>query len=147
SPADVERVFEGLYPDQNVIKELEEALAGLCPQGQLVAVHSSAVEEDGDTHSFAGHLESFLSVSPEQAALKVVEVWKSAFSARAKAYREQRHLPAEVSPPAVIIQRMVDSQVAGVAFGADPVSGRSDLTVISAASGLGAALVNGQCDA
>src|SRR5215471_19679269 len=60
SPADVERVFEGLYPDQNVIKELEEALAGLCPQGQLVAVRSSAVEEDGDTHSFAGQLESFL---------------------------------------------------------------------------------------
>jgi phosphoenolpyruvate synthase/pyruvate phosphate dikinase len=48
--------------------------------------------------------------------------------------------------PAVIVQRMIDAAAAGVAFSADPVSGRRGVVVISAVAGLGEALVSGEVD-
>ena len=50
-------------------------------------------------------------------------------------------------PPAVLVQRMVSPRAAGVAFSADPVSGRRGVAVVSAVPGLGSALVSGEADA
>src|SRR5262245_1761632 len=50
--------LEGLQPSVAVQLELKEALAELCPNGETVAVRSSAADEDGPQHSFAGQLES-----------------------------------------------------------------------------------------
>jgi pyruvate,water dikinase len=128
-------------------QELEQALAEFCRIGEPVAVRSSATEEDGPEHSFAGQLDSFLSVRPQAVAEKIEAVWRSAFKHRAKTYRDLRRVKQPPRAPAVLIQRMIDSEVAGVAFGADPVSGREDLAVVSAIRGLGVALVNGDCNA
>ena len=124
-----------------VMSELNAALANLCPKGEWVAVRSSALDEDGHQHSFAGQLESFLAVPPEAVAEKVAAVWASAFSVRVRAYREQHQLPAAPRPPAVLIQRMIHADVAGVAFGADPITGQQDIAVVSAVHGLGDTLV------
>jgi len=124
--------------------ELVAALARLCPGGEPVAVRSSATEEDGTTHSFAGQLDSLLGVRPRDVPAGVVSVWRSAFSERVQAYRRQRQLSGPPRPPAVLIQRMVDAECAGVAFSADPVSGRRDVAVISAVYGLGVGLVHGE---
>jgi phosphohistidine swiveling domain-containing protein len=129
-----------------VMSELNSALAELCPAGELVAVRSSALDEDGGQHSFAGQLESYLSVPPVEVAPRIAAVWKSASSARVQAYREQRHVSAPLRAPAVLIQLMVHADAAGVAFGADPVTGREDIAVVSAVHGLGSALVNGEID-
>ena len=74
-------------------------------------------------------------------------VWRSAFSDRNVAYRRARGLSPPRRAPAVLIQRMVDADVAGVAFGADPLSTGRDVAVISAVYGLGSSLVSGECDA
>ena len=128
---------------------LDAALAQLCPDGEPVAVRSSASDEDGSAHSFAGQFDSFLFVpgSVEAVAERVIEVWRSAFSQRALAYRDQHELPGMPHPPSVLIQRMVRADRAGVAFGADPVSGRRGVAVVAAVWGLGTSLVSGECDA
>jgi pyruvate,water dikinase len=140
-------LIEQVVPSPEVRHELREALGQLCPNGELLAVRSSASDEDGAQHSFAGQLDSFLFVPPEAAPDKVVAVWRSAFSPRILAYRREHSLDPLPRPPAVLIQRMIDAEMAGVAFGADPVSGRRGVVVVAAVYGLGTALVSGDADA
>ena len=110
-------------------------------QGRLLAVRSSAVGEDGREASFAGQFDSVLGVRAEGIEEAVLRVWASAAGERALAYG--------AGPPemAVIIQEMVDAEVAGVAFGLDPVSGNLDKAVVSSVFGLGEGLVSGLLDA
>lgn len=108
------------------------------------AVRSSAVDEDGQVHSFAGQLESFLNVAREDVLEKIQSVWESGFSERIIAYRSQAGLSLPPPVPAVIVQQMVAAEAAGVAFSADPVSGRRGLAVVAAVRGLGEALVSGE---
>src|SRR5262249_13409601 len=118
-----------------------------CPKGETVAVRSSASDEDGAQHSFAGQLDSFLFVPPGDVARKAAAVWQSGFSERVFAYRQAHGLDALPRGPAVLIQRLVNADAAGVAFGADRVTGRRGVAVVSAVFGLGTALVSGECDA
>ncbi|MEI8194945.1 MAG: PEP/pyruvate-binding domain-containing protein [Phycisphaerae bacterium] len=134
-----------LTPSQQI--DLLAAYDRLCPQGQLVAVRSSAVDEDSVSHSFAGQLDSFLFVSRAQLADKVAAVWHSGFSERILAYRRQHQLALKPTPPAVLIQQIIPADVAGVAFSTDPVTGRQGVVVVSAVFGLGSALVSGEADA
>jgi pyruvate,water dikinase len=127
--------------------ELSSALAGLSPDGAPVAVRSSASDEDGIDHSFAGQLESFLQVPAADVPEKVMAVWRSGFSDRIVAYRREHGLPGGPHPPAVLVQRMVQASAAGVAFSADPVSGRRGVAVVSSIRGLGDRLVSGEVDA
>jgi pyruvate,water dikinase len=124
-------------------RALAAALAALCPGGEAVAVRSSALEEDAAAHSFAGQLESFLWVEPGEVPDRVVRVWRSAFSARLMRYRVEAGLSGLPGPPAVIVQRMVPADASGVAFSADPVTGRRRVAVVAAVPGLGSALVSG----
>ncbi len=128
-------------------RELEQVLSQISPNGESVAVRSSACDEDGARHSFAGQLDSFLFVPPSEVADRVVAVWRSAFSDRILAYRRQQGLPSTPCPPAVLIQRMVNANRSGVAFGADPVTGRWGVAVVAAVQGLGTALVSGESTA
>jgi len=134
-----------LAPD--IAVEICAALAQLCPQGELVAVRSSASDEDGAQHSFAGQLDSFLFVPPADVPRRIAEVWRSGFSERILAYRHEHGLMPSPPPPAVLIQRMVNAAAAGVAFGADPVTGRRSVAVVSAVFGLGSLLVSGEGNA
>jgi phosphohistidine swiveling domain-containing protein len=143
----VQSVLARLEPADAVRDEIAAAAAKLCPGGEPVAVRSSALDEDGSEHSFAGQLDSFLFVSPADVPGMVAQVWKSGFSERVLAYRRERGLPPLPSPPAVLVQRMVTADTAGVAFSADPVSGRRGVAVVSGVYGLGSSLVSGECDA
>jgi pyruvate,water dikinase len=145
--AEIRGVVEPLRPHPDVEAELQTALADLSPGNELVAVRSSASDEDGAQHSFAGQLDSFLFVPASEVADKVAAVWRSGFSERIVAYRREHGLSVMPRAPAVLIQRMVQADVSGVAFGADPVSGRRGVAVVSALFGLGTALVSGECDA
>ncbi len=127
--------------------EIVATAKAIAPGAAFFAVRSSALDEDGAEHSFAGQLESFLFVPPERIPEKVEAVWRSGFSERILAYRRERGLSGAPQPPAVLVQRMVDAEAAGVAFSADPVSGRRGHAVVSAVLGLGSALVSGEVDA
>jgi len=120
---------------------------GLPSLGELVAVRSSASEEDGVAYSYAGQLESYLNVTLADVPARVADVWRSGFSEHIRAYRQEHGLPGEPPLPAVLVQRMVNADVAGVAFSADPVSGRRGIAVVSAVAGLGDKLVSGECNA
>ena len=87
----------------------------------LFAVRSSAAAEDGAQHSFAGQFDSFLNVTTSQLVEKIKLVQNSAQSAHVDSYQSSK-LIANVTPPSVIIQLMLDPDVSGVAFSADPVS-------------------------
>ncbi len=143
----IARVVDTVSLTPAIADAIAAAVRTLAPDGQLLAVRSSASDEDGIDHSFAGQLESFLNVAPADVPDKVRAVWRSGFNERIVAYRREHGLPLLPRPPAVLIQRMVAPRAAGVAFGADPVSGRRGVAVVSAVTGLGEALVSGDADA
>lgn len=107
------------------------------------AVRSSAIDEDGSDFSFAGQFESYLFVPKEQLADKIKQVWKSAFSERVYQYRKNNQLQHTFGI-AVVIQKMIAADTAGVAFGINPANGDRNAKVISAVYGLGEGLVSGE---
>ena len=114
--------------------------------GGPVAVRSSATAEDLPDASFAGQQDTYLNISGGVAVLDAVRrCWASLWGERAVAYREQRQTGA---PPriAVVVQRLVPAEVAGVMFTANPGNGRRNETVITAAWGLGESVVGGQVE-
>jgi len=143
--------LDDLTPSAAVRRALSDAVDALVddetpPDERRVAVRSSAPDEDGAAHSFAGQLESFLFVPPAEVPARVADVWRSAFRASVLEYRREQGLPAVPTPPAVLLQRMVHPDRAGVAFSADPSSGRRGVAVVSAVRGAGPALVDGEVD-
>ena len=113
--------------------------------GGPVAVRSSATAEDLPTASFAGQQETFLNVSGVAAVLEATQrCWASLWTARALAYRARQGISPEAVSLAVVIQRMVAAEAAGVLFTANPLTGDLDEMVINAVRGSGEALVSGQ---
>ena len=143
---EIKDCLEGLSLSPAVLQELEQ-IKTLIPRHERWAVRSSALDEDGFQHSFAGQFESFLYVKAEDIAQRIVDVWHSGFSERVWLYRKNAGLDTVLSAPAVLIQRMIRAEKSGVAFGADPISGRRGVVLISAVFGLGSALVSGEVDA
>ncbi len=113
--------------------------------GSAFAVRSSSLDEDGESHSFAGQFDTMLGVAAQDVPNAVREVRMSANGERARAYRRHSGLAEDVSI-AVIVQVMVEPIVAGVAFGRDPIDGARRL-VISAVRGRGERLVSGETNA
>ena len=109
-----------------------------------VAVRSSAAGEDSAEASFAGQHETILNVRGVDAVVEaVLECWRSASNERVAAYRREKGIDARVSV-AVIVQEMVDADVAAIAFGVDPVSGDDTIVVVDAATGLGDKIASGE---
>ncbi|MBA3888007.1 MAG: phosphoenolpyruvate synthase, partial [Acidobacteria bacterium] len=71
------RAIDVIAISPDVMAELTAAVAALAPGGELLAVRSSASDEDGEAQSFAGQLESYLGVAPEDVPARVLDVWKS----------------------------------------------------------------------
>jgi pyruvate, water dikinase len=119
------------------------AYAALGPDDVPVAVRSSACAEDSEAASFAGQQETFLHVrGGDQVRARIRDCWASFFSERALFYRSQKGSLADLGM-AVVIQRMVQAEIAGVLFTCDPVRKRRDRMVVEAVIGLGEAAVSG----
>jgi pyruvate,water dikinase len=123
---------------------LATAYAALGDGDVPVAVRSSACAEDGEAASFAGQQETYLHVRGLDDVLdRVRECWASFYSERALFYRAQKGSLDDVEM-AVVVQQMVEADVAGVMFTIDPVGGRKDRMVVEAVLGLGEAVVSGE---
>jgi rifampicin phosphotransferase len=110
-----------------------------------VAVRSSATTEDLADLSFAGQHTSYLNVRGEAAVLAAVKrCWASLWSPRAIGYRAQHGRIDDDVSMAVVVQRLVVADAAGVLFTADPVTGDRGHVVINANWGLGESVVSGQ---
>ncbi len=115
--------------------------------GGPVAVRSSAAEEDGAHRSYAGQYDSFLGVEGADALGRAVHgVWASAYGDRAIAYRASGGSDGGHERMAVIVQRMVAADSAGVLFTRDPTQAGSEHVVIAATRGLGDRLASGAID-
>jgi phosphohistidine swiveling domain-containing protein len=144
SVEELKKEIENIIIDEGVLNDINTSL-NIKPTDYF-AVRSSANDEDGASSSFAGQYDSYLFVSPKDIEKQIKNVWLSAFSEHIITYRAENNLP--INPyVSVIIQNMIDSDVSGVAFGANPVTGKRNEKIISSLYGLGEGLVSGELDA
>lgn len=124
------------------IKEAYHRLSGT--HDAAVAVRSSATAEDLPEASFAGQQRSFLNVEGSEVVVKKVqECWASLFEPRAIFYRTDLgfdHFKIGIS---AIVQKMIESEVSGIAFSVDPLTNDRRRVSIEAIFGLGEAIVSG----
>jgi pyruvate,water dikinase len=110
----------------------------------IVAVRSSAIDEDGAASSFAGQHETYLNIVGVDAIIQAVtRCWESARSERALEYRRQQGLSVERLRLAVLVQHLVAADVSAVVFSANPITRSRDEVVINASWGLGESIVGG----
>lgn len=128
-PSDTASEIHGAFQDLN---------------SSYVAVRSSAAVEDSTAASWAGQLESFLNVREQDLFLNVRRCWASLFSERAISYRQHCGAGPNSFEVAVVVQRMLESRVAGTAFSIHPVTGDSNSILIECCVGLGETLVLGR---
>jgi pyruvate,water dikinase len=132
----VEAVAAG---EERAIKKVAKSCRPL--RGPL-AVRSSAVDEDGAEASFAGQHVTLLNVlSSEDLSEALREIWWSANSDSAITYRQRVGLFTRPSV-GVVVQALLDPEIAGVMFTQNPVTG-ADERMIEASWGLGEAVVAG----
>ena len=109
-----------------------------------VAVRSSGTAEDLAGASFAGQYDTYLDVRGGDALLDAVRrCWASMWTARVTAYRQGKGFDHADVGIAVVVQTMLEPDVAGVMFVGNPMNARADETVINASWGLGEAVVSG----
>lgn len=109
----------------------------------LVAVRSSATAEDSSVASWGGQLESYLNVKEDGVLKAVQKCWSSLFTPRAIVYRREKNLGGQKVSVAVVVQKMVQSEVSGVAWTVHPVTSERTQMVVEAGFGLGEAIVGG----
>lgn len=117
------------------------SLSGTNP---AVAVRSSATAEDLPEASFAGQQETYLNVSGPDAVLESVRnCWASLWTARAISYRMHQDISPEDVSLAVVVQGLVNAEVSGILFTANPLNGSRNQMLVNASWGLGEAIVGG----
>jgi pyruvate,water dikinase len=128
----------------SITDAITKAYRNLSAQPIAVAVRSSATAEDLPEASFAGQQETFLNISGDEAVLEAVKkCWASLWTARAIGYRKRQNIDPQSVALAVVVQKLVFAEAAGILFTANPMNGRRDEMVINAAWGLGEAIVGG----
>jgi len=143
----IRKAFEdAIVPEDlrfEVLKEFHSLFESKKKLG-LVAVRSSATAEDLPTASFAGQQDTFLNVyEPDDLIDKVKQCWSSLFTPRAISYRSSKGFEHSKVKLAVVVQKMVNSEVAGIMFTVDPNSELPHI-IIEAGYGLGEAIVGGK---
>ena len=141
--AEIRRTVEGIA----ICDDLAAAITGSVTRlggHAAYAVRSSATAEDLPTASFAGQQDTYLNVvGPAAIRQHVSRCWASLFTERAVTYRLRNRFDHRKVHMAVVIQRMVFPQAAGILFTADPVTSNRKVVSIEASFGLGEALVAG----
>jgi len=133
---------------QEIEQEIVESYGSLSGGGQdpFVAVRSSVAVKDSPISSFPGMMDTFHYIQGAKNVVdKVKECWGSVWSGRAAFARHSKEIEHAKAIIAPTVQLMVNSDVAGVLFTVNPVSGSKDDIVIEANWGLGESVVCGKC--
>jgi len=140
----IRELFSQSHVPPAIAGAVARAYAGLAGQHPTVAVRSSATAEDLPGLSFAGQQETYLNVQGADTVIEAVKrCWASLWTARAIGYRMRHDVDQEAVSLAVVVQQLVPAEAAGIMFTANPVTGARDQATISAAWGLGEAVVGG----
>lgn len=134
-------ILNSQTPD-DVTKEIKKNYNNL--NAEFVAVRSSATAEDSASAAWAGQLESYLNTTEENLLENVKKCWASLFTPRAIFYRFEKKLHNQKISVAVVVQKMIQSEVSGIAFSVHPVTEDYNQLIIEASYGLGEAIVSGQ---
>ncbi|OGH72170.1 MAG: hypothetical protein A2921_00920 [Candidatus Magasanikbacteria bacterium RIFCSPLOWO2_01_FULL_43_20b] len=139
-------VIRDTIHDHEMPKDLAEEILKAFDElrAEHVAVRSSATAEDSAVASWAGELETYLNTTRENVVERVKNCWSSLFTPRAIFYRHEKKLIDHYVSVAVVIQKMIQSEISGVAFTVHPVTEDHDQMIIEAGYGLGEAIVSGQ---
>ncbi len=134
--------LSGAGPSGTKLRTILEEVVDRSGSSSL-AVRSSGVAEDHPDASFAGQYQTVLDVQGLDALEEAVyHCWDSVLESHVTAYRATHG--SDATDMAILIQRMVDADAAGVAFSANPVTGVRQEAVINAVRGLGDRLVSGE---
>lgn len=126
---------------QEMVDEITAAFKKL--DAKFVAVRSSATSEDSAAAAWAGQLDTYLNTTEENLLANVKQCWASLFTPRAIFYRFEKGLHGTPISVAVVVQKMIQSEVSGIAFSVHPVTQDYDQLIIEAGFGLGEAIVSG----
>lgn len=142
SSIQIQMLFENsdIHPD--ILGEIEDGFTAL--KARYVAIRSSASMEDSTSSSWAGQLETYLNIRKLDLAERIKQCWASLYKPEAILYRHERKLSDRGLSMAVIVQRMIQPEVSGVAFSMNPVTVDYDQVIIEAGYGLGLAVVSGE---
>lgn len=144
---ELRRLIEEIVLPTDIQEQLTRHLSRL-GEDNAYAVRSSATAEDLPTASFAGQQDTYLNVVGKEAILKhVSKCWASLYTERAITYRLQNGFDHCKVHMAVVVQKMVIPQAAGILFTADPVTSNRKVSSIDASFGLGEALISGLVNA
>lgn len=127
---------------KDLAKEVKHHFSAL--KAKYVAVRSSATAEDSSAASWAGELESYLNTDKNNLLENVKNCWSSLFTQRAIFYRFEKKLHNTKVSVAVVVQKMIQSEISGICFTVHPVTKHKHQLIIEAGFGLGEAIVSGQ---
>lgn len=134
-------IFDAEFPE-DIAKEIQKEFSKL--KTKYVAVRSSATAEDSSIASWAGELESYLNTTKDNLLDNVKKCWASLFTPRAIFYRFEKKLNGVKVSVAVVVQKMIQSEVSGICFTVHPVTKDYDQMIIEAGYGLGETIVGGK---
>ncbi|WP_141430731.1 PEP/pyruvate-binding domain-containing protein [Bacillus sp. 03113] len=130
-----------IYPN-SLSKEIEEAYKAYV--NPPVVVRSSCSAEDLETASFAGQFVTLLNITSVNLLESIKRCWLSVYQSHAQSYLAQRFSAVDQVPAmSIIVQELIDADVAGVIFSKNPITGNEDEIVINSSFGLGEAVVSG----
>ena len=138
----IQRLILSAQMPDDIGKEIQRYFNEL--DASFVAVRSSATAEDSASAAWAGQLDSYLNTTEETLLTNVQRCWASLFTPRAIFYRFEKELHKQKISVAVVVQKMVQSEISGIAFSVHPVTEDYNQLIIEAGFGLGEAIVSGQ---
>lgn len=145
--SEIRRLIEGIAVPEDLQEELIPHLSRL-GEADAYAVRSSATAEDLPSASFAGQQDTYLNIREKEAILRhVSKCWASLYTERAVTYRIHNGIDHRKVHMAVVVQKMIFPEAAGILFTADPVTSNRKVSSIDASFGLGEALVSGLVNA
>ena len=134
-------ILDAEFP-KDIAKEVQKKISKL--KAKYVAVRSSATAEDSSVASWAGELESYLNTTKQNLLENIKRCWASLFTPRAIFYRFEKKLNKTKISVAVVIQKMIQSEISGICFTVHPITKDHDQMVIEAGYGLGEIIVGGK---
>ncbi|HUX22548.1 MAG TPA: PEP/pyruvate-binding domain-containing protein, partial [Spirochaetia bacterium] len=146
--AEIREIIAGCLIPPDLLDEIRQGLAGLADSNghqPFVAVRSSVAVRESTISSFPGMMDTYHFLKGETQVVEYIRrCWASLWTGRAALRRHQQNIDHSKGIIAPVVQRMVNSDVAGVMFTANPISGSREEFVIEANWGLGESLVSGE---
>jgi len=146
STAEIRSLITSAKIPDDLMTQLTDAIREIVgPEQALVAVRSSVAVKESHISSFPGMMDTYHYLKDEVEIINHIKMcWASLWTSRAAFARHHKNIDHNLGLIAPVVQRMVHSDVAGVLFTANPISGARDEMVIEANWGLGESVVSGK---